>query len=227
MRAPIAAILAVNMLAVGPAEAQLRIAPSERAVTDQNGDSLHRCTLSVLRSKAEPIDKKRVVDEVLSDCIPILNGMPNDVLLGPKQDAHAWIDAKMAQDRRKVSALVEKLAPRAKAERAIEDQAGTNYFLCLVQHARVLALATDEAADIVTQASLSSCPAERNAVVETHRRYGDDLSEGAMTVMDRALAQNVMLEVVKVRAQRNLTPAPAPGQSLKRRQFSSTPTLAA
>jgi hypothetical protein len=136
--------------------------------------------------------------------------MPDDVLLGPKEAAHAWIDAKMAQDRREVSALVEKLAPRAKAERAIEDQAGANYFLCLVQHATVLALATDEAADIVTQASLSSCPAERNAVVETHRRYGDDLSEGAMTVMDRTLAQNVMLEVVKARAQRNLTPVPAP-----------------
>jgi hypothetical protein len=213
MRAPIAAILAV--LAVGPAEAQLRIAPSERTVTDQNGDSLRRCTLSVLRRKTEPIDKKRVVDEVISDCIPILDGMPNEVLMGPKQDAHAWIDAKMAQDRREVSALVEKLAPRAKAERAIEDQAGTNYFLCLVQHATVLALATDEAADIVTQASLSSCPAERNAVVETHHRYGDDLSEGAMTVMDRTLAHNVMLEVVKARAQRNLTPAPAPAPEPK------------
>lgn len=205
----IVAALALGFL-VGPADAQLRTAPAEHTATDQNSDSLRRCALSVLRSKAEPIDKKRVVDEVLSDCIPILDGMPNDVLLGPKEAAHAWIDAKTAHDRREVSALVEKLAPRAKAERAIEDQAGTNYFLCLVQHATVLGLATEEAADIVTQASLSSCPAERNAVVETHHRYGDELSEGAMTAMDRALAQNVMLEVVKARARRNIAPAPTP-----------------
>jgi hypothetical protein len=153
MQVPVAAMLlaASAALAAGPAHAQLRITPSERAVTDQKDNSLRRCTLSVLRSKAGQIDKKRVVDEVLSDCVPIMD-MPNDVLLGPRQNMHAWIDAQ----RREVSALVDKLAPRAKAERADEDQVGANYYLCLERHAKVLALATNEAADIVAQASLSA-----------------------------------------------------------------------
>jgi hypothetical protein len=100
----IVAALALGFL-VGPADAQLRIAPAEHTATDQNSDSLRRCTLSVLRSKSEPIDKKRVVDEVLSDCFPILDGMPNDVLMGPKQNRDAWIDAQTARERREVSAL--------------------------------------------------------------------------------------------------------------------------
>ena len=212
----IVAALALGLL-VGPAEAQLRITPSEPAVSDQskpavsdqNDESLRRCILSVLRSKDGQIDKKRVVDEVVSDCFSIMD-IPNDVLLGPKQEMHAWIDAQMARDRREVSALVEKLAPRAKAEKADEDQVGANYFLCLRRHAQVFALATNESADIVAQASLSACPAERAAVVEVNRHYNDVLSEGAMKMMDNRFAQQLLLEIVQIRAQRNIAPTPTP-----------------
>jgi hypothetical protein len=122
--------------------------------------------LWTMRRKEEEIDKKRVVDEVLSAC---LLQMSDDVLLGSEHDRNVW----MAQVRREIAAQVEKLAPRAKAEKADEDQVGEDYFLCLERHAKVLALATDEAADIVAQASLSECPAERAAVFKVHRRYND------------------------------------------------------
>ena len=208
----IVAALALGLL-VGPAEAQLRIAPSESAVTDQIGDSFRRCAsdtaLWALRREEGQIDKKRVVDEVLTLC-GLRMDTPDDVLLGPKQDMHAWIDAQMAQARREVSALVGKLAPRAKAEKADEDQVRANYYSCLERHAKVLALATDEAADIVAQASLSACPAERTAVFEVHRRYDDILDEGAMKVMESVYVQHLLLAIVETRAQRNVAPAPSP-----------------
>jgi hypothetical protein len=186
----------------GPAEAQ-----QDRPIADQKGDAFHRCAshmaLWTLRRIDGQIDKSRVANEVLSDCIL---QAPDDALIGPQSNQDAW----MAQAKRDVAALIEKLAPRAKVEKAIEDQAGANYFLCLKRHAQVLALATNEAADIVAQASLSACPAERAAVAEVHRRYDDVLSEGAMKVMDNGFAQQLLLEIVQIRAQRNIGPAPTP-----------------
>jgi hypothetical protein len=200
MRIPIAAILlAASALVAGPAQAQ------QNADADQKGDVFHRCitdmALRELRRKDGPIDKNHVVNEVLSDCIL---QAPDDALTGPQRDA--W----MTQAKRDVAALIEKLAPRAKAEKGDEDQVGANYFSCLERHAKVLALASDEAADIVAQASLSACPAERAAVVEIHRRYNDIVDEGTMKVMDNGLVQQLLLEIVEIRAQRNIAPAPTP-----------------
>jgi len=202
MRIPPAAIfLAASALVVWPGRAQ------QAAIANQKAGDFHRCTsdmaLWTMRRKEGEIDKKRVVDEVLSDC---LLQMPNEVLLGSERDRNAW----MSQARREVAAQVEKLAPAAKAERADEDQVGANYFLCLERHAKMLALATDEAADIVAQASISACPAERAAVVEVHRRYDDIVDEGAMKVMDSGLVQKLLLEIVEIRAKRNITPSPGP-----------------
>ena len=202
MRIPIVAILlAASALVVGPAQAQ------QGATADQRGDAFHRCTsdmaLWTLRRKDGQIDKNRVVDEVLSDCIL---QAPNDVLLGSQRDRDAW----MAQAKREVATQIEKLAPRAKAEKADENQVGANYFLCLERHAKVLALASDEAADTVAQASLSACPTERAAVFEVNRRHNDDWNEGTMKAMESVLVQHLLLEIVEIRAQRNVTPVPAP-----------------
>src|ERR1700732_1681640 len=182
MRIPIAAILlAASALVVGSAQAQ------QGGTPDQKGNAFHRCTgdiaLRTMRRMDGQIDKNRVVNEVLSVCFL---EAADDVFLGPRRDFDAW----MALAKREVAAQVEKLALRAKAEKAEkaekadEDQVGANYFLCLERHAKALALAADEAADIVAQASLSACPAERAAVFEVHRRYDDALSEGAMKVAE-------------------------------------------
>ncbi len=198
MRIPIAAILlAASALIAGPAQTQ--------QAADQKGDAFHRCTsdmaLWVLRRKDGEVDKKRIVDEVLSSCIL---RAAIDALTGPQREA--W----MTQAKREVAAQIEKAAPRAKAERADEDQAGADYFLCLERHAKILALASDETADIVAQASLSSCPTERRAIFEVHRRYNDDWNEGTIKAMENVLVQHLLLEIVKIRAQRNVTPVPAP-----------------
>ncbi|MFZ1962914.1 MAG: hypothetical protein WAU78_05510 [Roseiarcus sp.] len=201
MRILIAAILlAASAFVAGPAHAQ-----QDRPIEDQNNDAFHRCTsdmaLWTLRRMDGQIDKNRVANEVLSDC-----PLPDEVLLGSQPQRDAW----MARAKREVAALIDKLAPRAKAEKADEDQAGANYFLCLERHAKALALASDEAADIVAQASLSACPAERVAIFEVHRRYNDDWNEGAMKAMENVLVQRLLLEIVEIRAQRNITPIPAP-----------------
>jgi hypothetical protein len=202
MRIPTAAVLLVaTVFVAGSAQAQ------GSGSADQRGDAFRRCTndmaLWTLRRKAGQIDKN-VVDEILSDCVL---QAPDHALLAPQRDRDAW----MAQARREVAAQIAKLALRAKAEKADEDQAGANYFLCLERHAKVLALASDfEAADIIAQASLSACPVERAAVFEIHRRHDGIFDEATMKATDSVLVQRLLLEIVEIRAQRNLTPVPAP-----------------
>ena len=204
MRIPIAAIfLAASALVARPAQTQ--------QATDQKEDAFHRCTsdmaLWILRRKDGEIDKKSIVDEVLASCIL---QAPIDALTGPQREA--W----MAQAKCEVVALIEKTAPRAKAERADEDQAGADYFVCLERHAKILALGSDGTADIVAQASLSACPAERRAIFEVRRRYNDDWNEGKMKAMENMLVQRLLLEIVEIRAQRNVTPVPAPEPKLRK-----------
>ncbi len=198
MRIPIGAIfIAASSLIGGAGQAQ--------QAADQKEDAFHRCTsdmaLWVLRRKDGEVDKEPIVDEILSSCIL---QAPIDALTGPQREA--W----MAWAKREVATQIEKAAPRAKAERADEDQAGADYFLCFERHAKILALGSDEPADIVAQASLSACPAERRAIFEVHRRYNDDWNEGTMKAMENVLVQRLLLEIVEIRAQRNVTPVPAP-----------------
>lgn len=200
---PITEILLLTLMVL--TAGQPAYAQRDAATADRKDEAFYRCTsdmaLSTLRSKGEQIDKRRVVDEVMSDCVV---DMPLTEL------GHAELSAWFAQAKRKVVAQVDKLAPRAKAERADEDQAGANYFSCLERHAKVLALATDEAADIVAQASLSACPTERAAIFEVHRRYNDRWEEGTMKAMENVLVQRLLLEIVTARAQRNVAPTPPP-----------------
>jgi len=189
-----ACILGLTLAVAGPAQAQQNAATGD-------SDAFRRCILQTLRETDEQIDKSKVINNVLM-CVKV----PDDVLMGPRPQLDAW----MAQAKREVAAQIEKLAPRAKAEKADEVQVGANYFLCLEGHAKLLALASDEAADLVAQASLSACPAERAAIFEVQRRYGDDWDEEAMKAMDNELAKKLLLEIVEIRAERNVSPAPPP-----------------
>lgn len=196
MRSPIALVLLVVAVSVAQTSHAL----------DAKSDSFRQCAeemvLWTLRRADGEFDIAKVVNEVLADCFL---KAPDAVLVrGPQSDA--W----MAQAKRDIALLVDKLAPRAKAEKADQDQIGANYYLCLLRHAKVFALASDEAADIIAKASLSACPAERAAVFEVHKRYKENWTEGAMKAMERVLAQRLLLEIVALRAQRNITPAPAP-----------------
>lgn len=190
-------LLSANVSLAGLTQAQ------ENAAAHQKGDAYHRCisdmTLWVLRRKGE-IDRGRIADEILSSCI----------LQAPFTGERAQLDAWLANAKREVEAQIEKDAPRAKAEKAEEDRAGVGYFLCLERHAKMLALSSDEAADVVAQASLSACPAERLAVFEVHRSHNDVWNEGTMKAMENVFVQRLLLEIVATRAQRNGAPAPTP-----------------
>lgn len=176
---------------------------------DTKNDAFRQCTensvLWTLRQTDGKFDKTKVINEVLADCI--LNA-PNDVLpKGPRNDA--WM-AKAKQD---IAALIGKLESRAKAEKADQDRIGAAYYLCLLRRAKALSLASDEAADIIAQASLSACPTERSAVFEVQKRYNDNWTEQAMKAMESVLARRLLLEIVAARAQRSVPPVPTPTPS--------------
>jgi hypothetical protein len=79
-------------------------------------------------------------------------------------------------------------APRLKAK---FDAAAQKYRTCLFEYVRVLALASTEPAEIVSQAAFAACREERKMVSEN-----DMIMEAA----DRILTGNLLLEVLKVRA---------------------------
>lgn len=195
----------VTALIVRPVSAQ-----QNHPVTREKADVFHRCAsevaLSTMRNKDEEIGIGRVANEVISAC---LLKMPDDVLLGQTAQRNAWLD----RAKHDVVALVVKLQPQAMAEKAEVARTRATYFSCLENHARILALNSSEAADIVVQASLSSCPLERAAIFEVRSRYGDSWSEEAMTAMNSVLAPRLLVEVVEVRALRNLSPMPNPKSS--------------
>jgi hypothetical protein len=93
----------------------------------------------------------------------------------------------------------EENAPKLKAE---GEAANARYRECLYGHARLLALNTNESAEIVTRATFASCRAERNGIVEVHARYKDYwfFKEDTLVHADKLFNEQVLLEVVKQRA---------------------------
>ena len=191
------------------AAAAILVTAAAHGQTLHKPDAYQRCVedsvLWTLRRANGPIDKNKVASEVLSECFW---KAPDIALTGPERDV--W----MTQAKRDIVKLAEKLAPRARVEKVEEDRTAANYYSCLSRHAKLLALATNEAADLVAQASLSACPAERAAVFDIRKRYGDDWTEGTMKAMESVLVQRLLLEIVAVRAQRSLTPVPPPTPSV-------------
>jgi hypothetical protein len=79
-------------------------------------------------------------------------------------------------------------APRLKAK---FDAAAQKYRTCLFEYVRVLALASTEPAEIVSQAAFAACREERKMVSE---------NDMVMEAADRILTGNLLLKVLKVRA---------------------------
>jgi hypothetical protein len=80
------------------------------------------------------------------------------------------------------------------------DQAAADYSSCLKRYAELLAIETHEPADVVARASLSACPAERKAFIDTNRRYKEDWNDGAVKTTGQTLFQRLLSEVVQIRA---------------------------
>jgi hypothetical protein len=100
--------------------------------------------------------------------------------------------------------------PRLKAEKAEEDEAGNTYYACLVRHAKILSLSSNEPAEVIVQASFPSCLAERQAAFDVLKRHKPYLDLETMDAMDGVFKQSLLLEIIKARAQPAAPPGPPP-----------------
>lgn len=164
---------------------------------------------SIRESSVTP-DKKKVVNDVEGIC------MLQDM------DAATWTSKtheQIAADTKHEESVVAKLYDQLKASAAAQGdevrKTGRDYVACLKEHARVMALSTNEAADIVVQGAMSSCPDQRKAIADARAKYEDIWSEEAAEAMDGVIAKRLLTDVVAARATRNLTPRPAPPSPAK------------
>jgi hypothetical protein len=136
---------------------------------------------------------KQIVDRAMWGCLP-----PTSMLLGDaRAQSDAWTRAAAG-----VKAQIRNDAPRVKAEKADEDRASAVYVLCLRNSAKLLALGSDESADLIVRAAFPACSVERNAVFDTYRRYEDIFEPSAMQVMEKVYFDRLLLEVIATRANR-------------------------
>lgn len=99
-------------------------------------------------------------------------------------------------------------APRLKAEKAEENEAGRAYYVCLTRHVDILALVSNETAEVVAKAAFPSCSEERQTVFNVYRRHNNYFSQGTMEAMESVFLPKLLLEVIKARAQPQAPPAP-------------------
>jgi hypothetical protein len=95
-----------------------------------------------------------------------------------------------------------------KIQERAEDLASKAYYACLAQHARTLALVSTETADVVAQAALSSCSAERMNLVGTVNRYVPSIGYEVAAGLDASFTKSLLLEIVKARATQTTPPKP-------------------
>jgi hypothetical protein len=106
-------------------------------------------------------------------------------------------------------------APKLKAEKDEEAAAGVDYYRCLVRHAHVLALNTNEPAEVIAKASFPSCSDERQALVDVYRRHDKSYMVESIDLADEKFQQGLLLEIIKARAQPSPSPEPAkPGEPI-------------
>ena len=105
-------------------------------------------------------------------------------------------------------------APKLQASRALKvasDETWSRYTSCLFNHAKIIALNSAEAAEVVAKAAIASCHLERQAIIDVHRKYNDDSSYGnVMDIADQRISGSLVLEVIKSRAQPPPTPSKPP-----------------
>lgn len=102
-----------------------------------------------------------------------------------------------AETERRRAALEE---PRLRAEKAEETEIGAAYYKCLVSHAKILSVNTNEPAEIVVQATFASCPEERQAVFDVYQRHHSFWTSESMKSFDAEFKPHLLLEVIKARA---------------------------
>jgi len=75
------------------------------------------------------------------------------------------------------------------------------YANCLVQHARVLALNSTEAAEVIVRAAFASCQRERQAIRDKAHEYLEDpLGLATVKAVDETYPDRLVLEIIAARA---------------------------
>jgi hypothetical protein len=197
---------------------------SFRRCVDQNVKSVFRNSLKTGGELALYGYHTDAANELISICDPTLS--PETVQDGAyttnveykyinnalEVQADAAIRDKVQTDLKKQRRQAELDAPRIKAAKDAESDAGSAYYRCLVNHAKILALNSNEPAETIAKASFPSCSVEREAIFNAYHQHGDMFAPEAMDVAEKRLEQGLLLEIIKARAVRP-TPTPSPTKS--------------
>ena len=116
------------------------------------------------------------------------------------------------QQRERFEREAKELEENALTFKAEGEAANALYRECLFGNARLLALNSNEPAEIVTRATFASCRAERTVIADVHARYKDRwFGEETLVMADKLLTGKVLVEIIKQRALPRNTQAKPPG----------------
>jgi uncharacterized protein YaaW (UPF0174 family) len=76
------------------------------------------------------------------------------------------------------------------------DQAAADYFSCVERFAKILALDSDETAEVIAQKSLSACSGERKVLIESNRSHWNEKTA------DNAFVERLISKITEIRARR-------------------------
>jgi hypothetical protein len=184
-----------------------------RAQSQANGDlALYGYPITV-ENDVIAICNPRLRSEGVNDNIYTTN--PDYIYINAAVEAQrkAALNEKVTADVEAQRRKAELDAPRLEAEKEQETQAGRTYYLCLVHHAQILALASNEPAEVIAEAAFPSCSSERQAVLDVYRYHNSFFDSKAMDMVDGKFKQSLLLEVIKARAQRAAPLEPPPPKS--------------
>jgi hypothetical protein len=151
-------------------------------------DCLNRETEMAVKSAANitnyyDVNVKQITDRVMSLCTSrFSNGVPvqqsdyaaEEVRVQEARNSLVRSELERQSNDRRIHAerQAELDAPKLEAESAA---ASRHYGDCPFSHARELAVASTEPAEVITQATFASCQQERKLISDVHKRYHDTL----------------------------------------------------
>ena len=164
------------------------------------------------------IDPKKIGDQVLAQCISRYpdgasafqyNRYPFYAETVVQEKINSVRQADLDHQRKQKEDQATRDTPKLKAE---FDAALEHYGKCLLNHARAMALASSEIAEVVMKAAFASCRDERKLILDIYRRYKgyDFRDEEVLDIADKKIAETLLLEIIKVRAEVPASPAPRP-----------------
>jgi hypothetical protein len=102
-----------------------------------------------------------------------------------------------------VFVVVSTIASAAESPQHTLDQAAADYFSCVERFAKILALDSDETAEVIAQKSLSTCFAERKILIESNRRHWNEKTA------DKAFIERLIPKITEMRARREVMSNPS------------------